>query len=235
MTNPPRELQLAADTIVTAIRRLMVNRTSPILVALDGGSGSGKSTLAALIAEDLDAALIQSDDFFAADISDAEWDRRTPAARAADAIDWRRLRAEALEPLLAGKPAKWHAFDFEAGVRPDGTYAVRTDFVEREPAAVIVLDGAYSTRPELAGLIDLSVLVDVPVAVRHARLAAREDPTFLAAWHARWDAAEEYYFTHVRPQASFDLVVTPGQSPVVSQGQKLRALFGWSSTYRGEL
>src|SRR5919199_2752451 len=219
MKSPPPELQLVADTIVTAIRRLMVNRTSPILVALDGGSGAGKSTLAALIAEDLDAALIQSDDFFAADISDAEWDRRTPAARAADAIDWRRLRAEALEPLLAGKPATWHAFDFEAGVRPDGTYAMRTDFVEREPSAVIVLDGAYSTRPELADLIDLSVLVDVPVDVRHERLAAREDKQFLDAWHARWDAAEAYYFTHVRPQASFDLVVTPGQSPVVSQGQ----------------
>jgi uridine kinase len=219
MNSPPPELQLAAETIVADIRRLMVNRTTPILVALDGGSGAGKSSLAVLIAEELGAALIQSDDFFDADISDAEWDIRTTAARAADAIDWRRLRAEALEPLLAGKPAKWHAFDFAAGVRPDGTYAMRTDFVEREPAAVIVLDGAYSTRPELADLIDLSVLVDVPAAVRHERLAAREDSTFLAAWHARWDAAEEYYFTQVRPKATFDLVVTPGQSPVVSNGR----------------
>ena len=118
--------------------------------------------------------------------------------------------AEALEPLLVGKPAKWHAFDFEAGVHPDGTYAMRTDFVERSPTAVIVLDGAYSTRPELADLIDLSVLIDVPVGVRHERLAAREDKHFLDSWHARWDAAEEYYFTHVRPKSSFDLVVTTG-------------------------
>src|SRR5262245_8216980 len=186
----------------------MADRAPPILVALDGGSGAGKSTLAVWIAEELDAALIQSDDFFAANISDAEWDLRTPAARAADVIDWRRLRAEALEPLRAGKSAKWHAFDFEAGTRPDGTYAMRTDFVERAPSAVIVLDGAYSTQPELADLIDLSVLVDVPIDVRHQRLAARENRQFIAAWHARWDAAEEYYFTHVRPRSSFDLVVT---------------------------
>jgi len=215
----PPEVKSAADTIVTEIRRLMANRTRPILVALDGPSGAGKSTVALLVAEALGAALIQSDDFFAADISDAEWDTRTPEARAADAIDWRRLRAEALDPLLAGKPAKWHAFDFEVGVRPDGTYAMRTDFVEREPAAVIVLDGAYSTRPELADLIDLSVLVDVPVGVRHARLAAREDKDFLAAWHARWDAAEEYYFTEVRPKSSFDLVITTEQSPVAGKGE----------------
>jgi para-aminobenzoate synthetase len=206
-----------AEMIVAEIRRLMVGRETPVLVALDGGSGSGKSTLALSIAEALDAALIQSDDFFAADISDAEWDARTPEARAADAIDWRRLRAEALEALRAGKPAKWHAFDFEAGVRPNGTYAMRTDFVERTPSAVIVLDGAYSTRPELADLIDVSVLIDVPIDVRHERLAAREDKQFLAAWHARWDAVEEYYFTHVRPKSAFDLVVAPITDPAVSR------------------
>ena len=217
--NVPPELRLAADTVVAEIRRLMVNRTTPILVALDGGSGSGKSTLTLLIAEALDAAVIQGDDFFAADITDAEWDARTAEARASDAIDWRRLRTEALEPLRAGKPARWHAFDFQAGVRPDGTYAMCTDFVEREPRAVIVFDGAYSTRPELADLIDVAILVDVPVDVRHQRLAAREDPAFLTAWHARWDVAEAHYFTHVRPRSAFDLVVTPGQSPMVSKGK----------------
>jgi uridine kinase len=201
---------MTANTIVAAIRGLMLDRTTPILVALDGGSGAGKSTLALLIVEELGAALIQSDDFFAAEITDAGWDARSPKERARDVIDWRRLRAEALEPLRAGKPARWHAFDFEAGVRPDGTYAVRSDYVERQPSAVIVLDGAYSTQPALADLIDLSVLVDVPIDLRHKRLAAREDPDFMAAWHARWDVAEQYYFTHVRPKSAFDLVVTAG-------------------------
>jgi len=197
-----------AETIIAAIRSRMAGHFTPFLVALDGGSGAGKSTLATVIAEALNATVVPGDDFFAAEITDAGWKARSPAARGADGIDWRRLRAEALEPLLAGRPARWHAFDFDAGVRPDGTYAMRTDFEERESRPVILLDGAYSARPELADLIDLSVLVDVPVAVRHARLAAREDRDFLAAWHARWDAAEEHYFTHVRPRSSFDLVVT---------------------------
>ena len=82
----------------------------------------------------------------------------------------------------------------------------------RDPARVIVLEGAYSTRPELGDLIDLSVLVDSPPSVRHARLAAREDATFLKAWHARWDAVEAYYFTHVRPPSSFGLVVSTASS-----------------------
>jgi len=78
---------------------------------------------------------------------------------------------------------------------------------KRYPAPVIVLEGAYSARPELADLIDLTVLVDAPLQLRLARLAAREAPSFLEAWHRRWDDAEAHYFTHVRPPSSFDLVV----------------------------
>ncbi len=197
--------------IVAAVGRLLPNH-KPIVVALDGPSGAGKSTLATIIAQDLDAAIIPCDDFFAAEIPRAVWDTLTPTARAAAALDWRRLRTEALDPLLSGRPAQWHAFDFAAGEQPDGTYLMRRDFVERKPCAVILLDGAYSTRPELADLIDLSVLVDAPVEIRHARLAAREDPQFLTAWHARWDEAEEFYFKHLRPPSSFDIVVR-GRSP----------------------
>jgi uridine kinase len=197
----------AEQAVVDAIRRLLTRHTRPVLVAIDGASGAGKSTFAFWLANQLKAALIQSDDFFAATISNAEWDARTPEQRATGAIDWQQVRVEALEPLLAGKPAKWHAFDFVAGVRPDGTYALRSDVVEREPASVIVLDGAYSTGGALADIIDLSVLVDAARKVRHDRLQAREDPELLAAWHARWDAAEEVYFSQIRPPSSFDLVV----------------------------
>src|SRR3954463_8044587 len=128
------ELKAAAELIVARIQQLMINRSDPILVALDGASGAGKSTLALMLVEKLHGALIQSDDFYAAHVPDAEWDTRSPQERAADVIDWRRLRAEALEPLLAGRVARWHPFDFEAGARPDGTYGMSTAWVEREPA-----------------------------------------------------------------------------------------------------
>ncbi len=199
----------ASSAVVAEIRRRMAARPGrPVLVAIDGGSGSGKSTLAAAVAAELDAVIVPSDDFFAAEITDAEWDAFSPDERAAAAIDWRRLRTEALEPLLAGRTASWHPFDFEAGTRPDGTYPMATEAVTRTPAPVIVLEGAYSSRPELADLIDLAVLIDIPVTERHRRLVEREEEPFRDAWHARWDAAEDHYFTHVRTASSFDLVVT---------------------------
>jgi uridine kinase len=151
--------------------------------------------------------IVPSDDFYASSVSDAEWDARSPAQRAADVIDWRRLRVEALEPLLAGRTATWFSFDFDAGPRPDGTFPLATSPTTREPAAIVILDGAYSSRPELADLIDLSVFVEVPSAERQRRLVERDGAAYTAAWQERWSAAEDYYFSAVRPPSSFDVVV----------------------------
>jgi uridine kinase len=201
----------AVEAIVTEVRRRLADRQPdrPFLVAIDGPSGAGKSTIAALVAAELNAVVIPSDDFYAAHVSNAEWDARTAEQRAADVIDWRRLRREALEPLLAGRPAEWHPFDFD-GLRPDGTFPLAERLEKRDPATVVVLEGAYSAQPALADLIDLAVLVDLPAEVRRERLVAREVGDFLVEWHARWDPAEAHYFTRVRPPASFDLVVDPG-------------------------
>jgi uridine kinase len=208
MSQQDRGLEAAKAVLLAEIRGRLVGRDHPLLVALDGASEVGKSVLTALVAPELGATVIHGDDFFAAGITEAEWDARTPAAKAADAIDWRRMRADVIEPLLAGQTASYHPFDFEAGVNAEGAYSMSSRLIVLRPAHVILLEGAYASRPELSDVIDLSVLVDAPVAVRHRRLARREERTFLDAWHRRWDASEEHYFGHVRPRSSFDLVLT---------------------------
>ncbi|MEM1127755.1 MAG: hypothetical protein AAGI71_13970 [Bacteroidota bacterium] len=71
-----------------------------------------------------------------------------------------RLRAEGLEPLRTDQRAVWHAPDFAAGPRPDGTYPLSDQPVTRSPAPVIMLEGV-SARPELIDLLDLAVFVEV--------------------------------------------------------------------------
>jgi uridine kinase len=204
----------ACSHILIAIQRISHIRHSPILIALDGGSGAGKSTLASMLEQKLDSVVVQLDDFFSANIPDWEWDARSVQEKVWDVFDWQRLRADALEPLLASKTARWHPFDFAAGLRPDGTYAISQQLVEKQPAPVIILEGAYSSSPEIADLIDLKVLIDVPVSERHQRLDKREaDKQFLQRWHMLWDAVEEYYFTEIMPKSSFDLVVS-GSNPL---------------------
>lgn len=114
-------LLIASRSVVSEVQRLLSRVQRPIVVAVDGGSGAGKSTLASLIESDLDAALTPLDDFFAAAISDPQWDEFSVAEKLQRAFDWDRLRDHAIQPLLEGKPARWQAFDFESGFGLDGT------------------------------------------------------------------------------------------------------------------
>jgi uridine kinase len=61
-----------------------------------------------------------------------------------------------------------------------------------------------------ADLIDISVLVEAPEQVRRQRQLARDGLAFMQSWHEIWDVAEDYYFSQVRPQSSFDVVVSLG-------------------------
>ena len=85
---------------------------------------------------------------------------------------------------------------------------MKTEATRVEPASVIILDGVYSSGPQMADLVGLSILVEAPNEQRLTRLAKREEAEFLTQWHARWDAAEDFYFSSVRPKESFDVVVT---------------------------
>jgi uridine kinase len=192
------------SAIVTRIRRLLDQGTAPVLVALDGHSCAGKSWLAPDVAAEVEGVVVDGDDFYAGDPPSA-WDARTVADGAERCIDWRRLRHEALEPLLARRAASWHPYDWDAG---GGLVHAPTI---RQPAAVVILDGVYSARAELADLVTLSVLVEAPAAIRRARMAQRDGG--IDAWHERWDAAERQYLTQVRPPGSFDLVVANADPP----------------------
>jgi len=177
-------------------------KTGPLVVALDGRSGTGKSTLAAALALEIEAGLVRGDDFYNPDLAQWAPEERanlTDAEVAESVFDWRRLRAEVLEPLVSGRPAIYSPYDWE---RNDGSLGP----VQRvEPGGLVVLEGVYAARPELADLIDLAVQVEVDPAVRQARLAARPDDP---SWTRFWERGEDYYFRVVRPSEGFDLQVS---------------------------
>ena len=195
----------AAEQIIGAIRDRLIGHRGPFVVGIDGGSGAGKSTVAASVAGVLRASVVQTDDFFSSHRTGAEWGACTAAEKAALAIDWRRLRAEALEPLRAGREASWHPFDLAAYEDATGS-GLATEVVIRRPTRVVVLEGIYSCRQELDDLIDLRVLVEAAAVVRRERHNEREAAAE-AEWHNRWDEAEDHYFAQLRPPESYDLVV----------------------------
>lgn len=189
------------EEAIVRIDQLTRKKGKPALVAIDGRSGTGKSTIAKKIAQALNGVEINSDNFWSGG-SNEEWDKRSPKEKADTAIDWNRLRSEVLEPLRSGKVAKWHSFDWEKGKGLSSTEIVNN------PSQLIVLDGAYSSRPELQDLIDLSILIETTNdQVRRQRLIARENEEYMNEWHGRWDVAEDYYFSKVRPRDTFDLII----------------------------
>lgn len=201
LSHPDPLVELAAS-----IRARLAGRGSPLVVGLDGRSGTGKSTLAARLADELgDVAVIDGDGFYAGGTA-ARWDRRTAEEKADQVIDRHRQRA-VLEGLRDWGVATWHPFDWDADDWDRDPPPFTDDPVTVEAAAVVVLEGAYSCRPELHDLLDVKVLLTLDDDVRRARLIEREGEDDEADWDARWAEAEAHYFGTVMPPTRFDLVV----------------------------
>jgi uridine kinase len=183
--------QTAAREVISAAAGWRAEHGAHVLViAIDGHGAAGKSTIAAAVAEVTRATLVHTDDFF------------DPAAPREPGLsgyyDWRRLRAEALEPLRAGRAAEFRRFDWERGRGLDGIVRVT-------PGPLLVLEGVFSASPELSDLVSRSVFVDTPEPERLRRLRAQTTPS---EWDDEWLRAEQAYYGLIRPPSSFDLIVS---------------------------
>lgn len=193
--------EAATRQVITALAAWPAVRPEVLVVAIDGPGTAGKSTIAGRVADATGAAVVHTDDFFRG--------RPAPAAGPPPPrwlmrqyYDWRRIRAQALEPLRARRQAAFRRFDWTRGAGLDGMVTVA-------PAELILLEGVFSAAPELSDLVDRSVFVDTPEPERLRRLRVQVAPD---DWDADWLAAQQSYFRLTRPVSSFDLIV-PGTDP----------------------
>lgn len=164
------------------------------LVAIDGLGGAGKSTLAMELGETLDTfSIVALDDFY----------RPVAVALAPEQacdtyFDWQRLRDTVLAPLSRNSQHACYQ-------RYDWVSDALAEWHEVSPGGVVIVEGVYSTRPELRPRFDVTVFVDTP---REERLARMLDRLYNdVAWVERWMAAEDWYLEHMRPLDHVDLVV----------------------------
>jgi molybdopterin-guanine dinucleotide biosynthesis protein A/uridine kinase len=195
--------RLQSSPAVSSILDLVAQRQRevdrPVVVAIDGPSCSGKSILAAAVSLRTGGSVLAGDDFYRSMLprmAGSQREAMSDAAVVASVIDWQRLRDEGLTALRAGDAATFQPYDWDAN---DGRLAAPKII----PAAkVIILEGVYAARPELADLIDLAVYLGVDPKVRADRYAQRgDDPK----WREFWERGEVHYFGAVRPPLSFDL------------------------------
>lgn len=118
-------------------------------------------------------------------------------------FDWQRLRDEVLAPLAAGRGAAYRRYDWSTGeLAPDEIHTVSR-------SGLVVVEGVYTARPELADHYDLLVYVDTPHAESMRRLRERGHDHGPIDWESRWRLAEEHYVATTRPRERAHLVV-PG-------------------------
>ena len=197
--------RLRSSSAVSSILELAIERRPgaerPVVIAIDGPSCAGKSILATALALRSEGAVLEGDDFYRQRLPRLTVTQRETMSDSAvvnAVIDWERLRAEALLPLRAGRSATFQPYDWDAH---DGRLAPPKIV---PAAAVIIVDGVYAARPELADLVDVAVYLGVDPQVRAVRYAERtDDPD----WRRFWERGEAHYFRVVRPPASFDLRV----------------------------
>jgi len=188
-----------ADAVRAARATIEARRGGdPLIVGIDGAGGAGKSTLASGI----DAAfagcvsIIRCDDFYRPLIG-AQYAHLTPEEAYENYFDWRRLRDEALIPLRDRRRALYQRYDW--------TTDRLTDWIEIEPRQIVLVEGVFSTRPELRALINVAIFIETPRDERMRRMLAR--PQGSTSWMDRWMAAEDWYLKNVAPNRNADLVI----------------------------
>lgn len=152
-------------------------------IAIDGKCATGKTTLASRLAAELDADIIHMDDFFL-----------PPGKRTAERldepggnVDYERFREEVLSHLgddvFSYRVFSCHGMDF----LPAGKVITKR---------VVIVEGAYSLRPEMREHWDAEYILEAPLYLRLERIIERNGKEGFHAFVDRWIPLEDAYFRH---------------------------------------
>ncbi len=216
------------DDVLAEIE-LAVDQAGPgrVLLGVDGVDGVGKTTLAEAIAAHLRASgrpvvRVSLDDFLQPAEQRYARGRDSAEGYYLDSVDRAAFLDAVVRPLRAadhaGDPTiRTAVFDHRADTPVDA------EPVPVPPDAVVVVDGIFLHRPELAAVWDASVFCDAAFEVTVARTAARDggsaDPE--AASNHRYVGGQRQYLEQSRPAHLATVVVdtTDLSAPRVVPGE----------------
>lgn len=178
------------------------------LVAVDGVDGAGKTTfcddLAAVLRADGRVVVRASvDDFHHPRAHRWQRGRASPEGFFLDSFDYERFTEYLLVPFAAGRPFRRASHDLATDEYVDAPAEVAP------PSAILLVDGIFLHRDELADRWDFSVFLDVDFTVSVARMAVRDgspsdpdDPR-----NRRYVEGQRLYLAQCEPAARASLVI----------------------------
>ena len=177
---------------------------SVIFIAVDGHGGSGKSTFAKLLAEKLNAQIIETDYF-------ASWN---------NPLDWWPLAIKhVFEPIMNGATTlNYPRSKWSQDSNPD-------PIVDQPVTKFMILEGVSSLRKEFRDYISFGIFVDTPKDVCLQRGVERDltynykkSSSELTAMWDKWFENEDVYIKRDNPQAHADIVID-GTKPFEKQAE----------------
>ncbi|AEE45245.1 uridine kinase [Cellulomonas fimi] len=206
----PIPTPVRASVLAALAARVPPAAGRPVLVGVDGVDGAGKTVLADELATVLRAqgrTVVRAsvDGFHRPRAERYARGRSSPEGFYLDSYDLDALRRELLEPFAAGGSRR-----YRTAVRDVATDRVLDGAPATAPDdAVLLVDGIFLHRPELAPWWDVSVFLDVPFAVTYARMAVRDgcpaDPEDPA--NTRYREGQRRYLRSVDPARRATVVV----------------------------
>lgn len=182
----------------------------PVLVGVDGMDGAGKTTFADELAAELrrggrHVVRVGVDGFHRPRDERYRRGRHSPEGFWADSYDYDALRRDVLEPFAPGGSRR-----FRRAVRDVTTdQALHLPRESGTDRTVLVVDGIFLHRDELAAWWDFSVYLDVDFAETFARMAVRDgcppDPHHPA--NVRYVEGQRTYLASCRPASRASVVI----------------------------
>lgn len=183
-----------------------------ILVGIDGLGGAGKSTIADELLHMLEeagdpAVLLHMDDLIHPRC--VRYNAEYPEWECYYDLQWRYdlLLSKILHPVRSGQSVDTVLEFYQLA---DDSYQLRT--VQIPVGSIVILEGIFLQRKELAGMFDLTAYVDVPEEVRLQRVLKRDgyignSSEIQAKYERRYFPAERYYVQECDPASSADLIL----------------------------
>lgn len=180
-----------------------------MLVTVDGVDGSGKTTLADELAGVLRstgrAVVRASVDDFHHPRAFRHAEGRTGETFWSRSFDYPALRRELVDPWAQGAGTAYRT----------AVHDVVSDQLVEQPQqsvpdrGLLLVDGIFTQRVELAGCWDYAIFLDVPFEVSVARMAERDGsvPDLDHPDQARYVAGQRLYLARCDPRARVDVVV----------------------------
>lgn len=203
---------------------------SPVLVGIDGVDASGKTTLAEELVKELggsDRPIIRASIDGFHNPKNIRYNRGedSPEGYYFDSFNHRAIAEVLLDPLSSGElQYKTAVFDY----RIDSEVVLPVQNATKD--SILIMEGVFLFRPELARYWDIKIFVDVDfkITVRRAvrRATEREyigtEQEILDKYERRYIPGQQLYLEREQPREKADIVIDNSdfENPVITKGRQ---------------